>query len=78
MNSPGLGTNSPASIRAIAPESSASSAGRSAPRERRADDVVGALEEDVGDLDLLVARAQAAERVDEPLEPVVGLDHLLG
>ena len=68
VNSPGVGTNSPASMRAIAAESSASSAGTSVARERRRDDGVGALEERVDHLDLLVARPEARERVDEPLE----------
>ena len=46
-------------------------------RERRRDDGVGPLEEVVDDLDLLGAGAEARERVDEALQPVVRLDDLL-
>src|SRR5439155_2645372 len=41
--------------------------------ERGGDDLVGALEELVGDLDLLRAVAQARKGVDEPLQTVLGL-----
>ena len=46
-------------------------------REGRRDDGVRPLEEVVDDLDLLRPGAEARERVDEPLQPVVGLDDLL-
>ena len=46
--------------------------------KRRRDDRVRPLEEVVDDLDLLGSGAEAGERVDEPLEPVVVLDDLLG
>ena len=49
----------------------------SAASERRRDDGVRPLEEVVDDLDLLGAGPEAGERVDEPLQPVVGLDDLL-
>ena len=77
MNSLGVGTNSPARILPIASDSSASSAGTSARAKVRRDDGVGALEEVVDDLDLLGPGAEARERVDEPLQPVLGLDDLL-
>ena len=44
----------------------------------RRDDGVRALEEVVDDLDLLRPGPEARERVDEPLQPVVRLDDLLG
>src|SRR5581483_4035211 len=47
------------------------------PEERRRDDGVRPLEEVVDDLDLVGARAEACERVDEPLQPVARLDDLL-
>src|SRR5438105_347159 len=45
--------------------------------EARGDDRVRALEEVVDDLDLVRAGPEARERVDEALQPVVGLDDLL-
>ncbi len=75
-NSLGDGRNSPAWIRAIPADSSASSA-RSRAVERRRDDGVRPLEEVVDDLDLLGSGAEAGERVDETLQRVVGLDDLL-
>ena len=78
LNSLGVGTNSPASIGAIAADSSASSAGSSSRSNVVATTASGALEEVVDDLDLVGAGAEARERVDEPLQPVVGLDDLLG
>src|SRR5690349_12230738 len=45
--------------------------------EGRRDDRVGTLEEVVDDLDLRRAGAEAGERVDEPLQPVVACDDLL-
>ena len=50
--------------------------GHVGPRERRRDHGVGPLEEVVDDLDLVRARAEAGERVDEPLQAIVGLDDL--
>ena len=47
------------------------------PLERVRDDRIGSLEEVVDDLDLLRPGAEAGERVDEPLQAVVGLDDLL-
>ena len=46
-------------------------------RERRGDDVVRSLEELVGDLDLLRAVAKTGERIDEPLQPVLGVHDLV-
>ena len=46
-------------------------------RERRRDDGIRALEEVVDDLDLLRTGTEARERVDEPLQAVVGIDDLL-
>ena len=77
MNSLGVGTNSPARIRPIASESSASSAGTSARANVVETTASGPLEEVVDDLDLVRPGAEAGERVDEPLQPVVGLDDLL-
>ena len=64
-------------MRAIAAESSASSSGTSARVKTASTGSVRPLEEVVDDLDLLRAGAEARERVDEPLQPVVGLDDLL-
>src|SRR3954469_14282431 len=47
-------------------------------RERRRRDGIGPLEEVIDDLDLLRTGAEARERIDEPLQPVVLLDDLLG
>ena len=77
-NSLGVGRNSPALIRAIAADSSASSSGTSSRANVVATTASGALEELVDDLDLLGARAEARERVDEALQAVVALDDLLG
>ena len=65
-------------MRAIAADSSALEQRQLAPLERRRDDGVGPLEEVVDDLDLVGAGAEARERVDEPLQPVVVLDDLVG
>ena len=64
-------------MRAIAADSSASSSGTSARVKTRLDGRVRPLEEVVDDLDLLRPGAEARERVDEPLQPVVLLDDLL-
>ena len=77
-NSLGRGGNRPAWMRAIASDSSASSSGSLIAPEGRLDELVRPLEELVDDLDLLGARAEARERVDEPLQPVLGLDDLGG
>ena len=77
VNSLGVGTNSPALMRAIAADSSLSSSGSSRRSNVVETTASGPLEEVVDDLDLVGAGAEARERVDEPLQPVVGLDDLL-
>src|SRR5207248_11710466 len=52
--------------------------GQLEPHERSRDDRVRPLEEVVDDLDLLRARSEAGECVDEALQPVVALDDLFG
>ena len=76
-NSLGVGRNSPARMRAIASESSASSRAVSALVNVAETTSSGRSRNWYDDLDLGRAVAQARERVDEPLEAVLGLDDLV-
>ena len=64
-------------MRAIVADSSSSSPATIRAREARGHRIVRPLEEHVDDLDLVRPRAEAGERVDEPLHAVLVLHHLV-